>query len=343
MAGYYLQLDTSPRLSAFEELKQALSRAPVLAQTGIQNAKNGTKPFYIYSDASKVGVGAVLAQKGDDGYIHPVYFTSKRLTKAEENYHITDLEALALMHAFRKFHYFIFEVRTVVRTDHQALASLFKRANVSPRVLRWALEIQRYDISIEYVKGAANSVADALSRGIPQLEGNALPTWTKNEGVIGAIQSTKWLEMLRRDSEFQPAIEAVEKGTSMEIRLARNRTLLTSDFTIDNGQLKLILEDGETATVVPEACRKDVFQEHHNGTLGGHFNARKTFKLLQRRVFWPGMLQDLTKRCRECQKCFLVNNHRKNTPPLRPVSARPFQVTGVDVLEMGPTTKGNKY
>lgn len=126
--------------------------------------------------------------------------------------------------------------------------------------------------------------------------------------MVGAVKATDWLKMLRGDHEFQPVIEAVESEADIEIRLPRHsKTLLTSDFTLDNGQLKLVLEDGKTATVVPEACRRDVFEEYHHGTLGGHFNARKTFKLLQRRVFWPGMLQDITKWCRECQKCFLVN------------------------------------
>ncbi|EYB95083.1 hypothetical protein Y032_0164g3555 [Ancylostoma ceylanicum] len=56
------------------------------------------------------------------------------------------------------------------------------------------------------------------------------------------------------------------------------------------------------------------------------------------------MRQDLRKWCSQCQKCFLTNAKAIDTPPLRPrCAARPFQVIGVDLLEMGMTTSGNRY
>ncbi|KAL6722907.1 hypothetical protein Aduo_017977 [Ancylostoma duodenale] len=178
--------------NAFETLKKVSCEAPVLAQPNIEKARDGSRPFVIYTDASRVGLGAVLAQEGDDAFIHPVFFASKCLTRAERNYHVTDQEALAMVYALKKFHYFIYGVPTILRTDHAALTSLFKRTNVSPRVLRWALEVQRYDLTIEHVKGTANCVADALSRGIPQ---NACPAqgYAENEKVVCAVQENEWL------------------------------------------------------------------------------------------------------------------------------------------------------
>lgn len=127
---------------AFVALKKALTQGPVLAQPNIEKARDGSRPFIIYTDASRIGVGAVLAQEGDDALLHPIFFASKHLTGAEKNYHVTDQEALALIFSFKKFHYFIYGVRTIIRSDHAALTSLFKRTNVSPRVLRWALSLQ---------------------------------------------------------------------------------------------------------------------------------------------------------------------------------------------------------
>ncbi|KAL6723981.1 hypothetical protein Aduo_018921 [Ancylostoma duodenale] len=131
---------TAEHEKAFTTLKQLLVQAPVLAQPDVERARDGSRPFYIYTDASKVGVGAVLAQEQDDGFLHPLYFASKPLSQAERNYHVTDQEGLAVVYALKKFHYFIYGVHTIVRTDHATLASLFKRTNVSTRVLRWALE-----------------------------------------------------------------------------------------------------------------------------------------------------------------------------------------------------------
>lgn len=114
---------------------------------------------------------AVLCQEGDDGYVHPIYFASKVCAPAERNYHVTDSEALAVMFALRKFKFFILGTKTIVRTDHQPLKALFKQMNSSARVMRWVLELQSYDVTIEYVKGSANKVADALSRSEAIMEG----------------------------------------------------------------------------------------------------------------------------------------------------------------------------
>lgn len=149
---------------AFEKVKAMISTSPVLTQPDIEKARDGSRPFVICTDASTVGLGAVLCQEGDDRQLHPVYFASKCLSKAERRYHVTDLEALAVVFAVRRFHMFIYGLPTVVLTDHQPLTALFSRSNVSARVLRWSLELQRYNLEIRYVKGKTNVVADALSR-----------------------------------------------------------------------------------------------------------------------------------------------------------------------------------
>lgn len=119
-----------------------MTRAPVLAQPDVGTATQGTRPIIIYTDASKEGLGAVLSQEGADKLLHPIYSASKGLSQAEKNYHVTDLEAAAVIFALRKFHFVIYGLKTIVRTDHRNLANLFKQTNVSARVLRWALEIQ---------------------------------------------------------------------------------------------------------------------------------------------------------------------------------------------------------
>ncbi|VDO06012.1 unnamed protein product [Haemonchus placei] len=58
-------------------------------------------------------------------------------------------------------------MEVVAKMDHALLTAIFRRVIVSARILRWALEIQQYRLSIDYVKRTTNPVADALSRGIP--------------------------------------------------------------------------------------------------------------------------------------------------------------------------------
>ncbi|WKY07926.1 hypothetical protein Q1695_007431 [Nippostrongylus brasiliensis] len=336
---------TPEQEKAFTTLKGLLGTAPVLGQPDIAKARDGTRPFFVYTDASKIGVGAVLAQQQDDGLLHPIYFASKALTRAERNYHVTDQEGLAVIFALKKFHYFIYGIPTIVRTDHASLTSLFKRKNVSGRVLVWALELQRYDPTIEYVKGAANAVADALSRGVAASSEATPPTHTEEEKVVSQVAEESWLEQLKRDKDFEAVFNAIDKDQDDEIRLPRHdRKLSPKDFLIQDGQLRLLLEDGTSALVVPRDSRRKVFDERHHGIMGGHFNAKKMYDQLKRTLFWPGMRQDLTKWCKECQQCFLTNAKAPNIPPLKPlVVQRPFEIIGVDILEMGLTSSGNRY
>ena len=77
-------------LKAFEALKQACMQSPVLA------FDDYTKDFLLETEASKEGLGAVLSQKQEDGWFHPVAYGSRALTTHEKNYHSTKLEFLAL-------------------------------------------------------------------------------------------------------------------------------------------------------------------------------------------------------------------------------------------------------
>uniref|UniRef100_A0A7I4YT76 RNA-directed DNA polymerase n=1 Tax=Haemonchus contortus TaxID=6289 RepID=A0A7I4YT76_HAECO len=331
---------------SFENLKKVIASAPVLGQPNIEKAKTGEKPYIIYTDASTIGVGAVLCQEGADNLLHPLYFTSKRLSKTEQRYHITDIEALAIIYAVKKFHFFVFGMKTIIRTDHQPLTTLFKRNNVSPRVIRWALELQAYDLEIQYVKGSANKVADALSRGVtndptPEEDGNG------NIRVVNSVEcETEWLRELKNDSYYNDVIEKLREGKiEDEVLLPRQaKKLKVCDFCIHEGNLHLILEDGSLAKVVPKSKRLEVFNEVHSGPVSGHFNAREISKFLKNRVFWEGLQQDVAKWCAECRNCFLTDDRKNKPPPLKPFEvSKPFEVIGVDVLEVGPSSNGMRY
>ncbi|RCN37073.1 reverse transcriptase [Ancylostoma caninum] len=225
---------------AFEEMKSRLTQAPILAQPDMEGAANESNPFVIFTDASTHGLGAVLCQKGKDGFLHPIYFASKKLSKAEKNYHVTDLEALAVVFAVNKFHFFIYGLKTVVKTDHKPLTSLFKQSNVSARVLRWALQLQKYRLEVQYVAGKANAVADALSRGATTSEEHEQIVCPENEMIVcrTAVEESEWLKELRQDDDFRELISALECGRmDLEVRMPRSNK--RSAPNEDNGALSL--------------------------------------------------------------------------------------------------------
>ncbi|EYC42134.1 hypothetical protein Y032_0541g3182 [Ancylostoma ceylanicum] len=333
---------------AFRRMKEMIISAPVLIQPDIERARNGSRPFIICTDASGIGLGAVLSQEGDDKQLHPVYFASKGLSKAERRYHVTDLEALAVVFALRRSHMFIYGLPTMVLTDHQPLTALFKRSNVSARVLRWSLEVQRYNLEIKYVKGKTNVVADALSRGAARW-GTAESIQGLDEAGVNSIsvqEKSKWMKELENDKDFMDIIKCLrneEKDTVLSPR-GTHKERRVADFELDNGDLKMYLPDGKLVFVVPKSSRHAVFQGAHAGTFAGHFSAHKVLNQLKKEVFWSSMWQDVHRWTRECQRCYVHNPKSAIVPPLKPiVTSKPFEAVGIDILELGPTTSGNRY
>ena len=144
--------------SSFERLKYALSSAPVLAQS------NFSKKFVIQCDASKVGVEGVLFQHDDNGNEHPISYVSQKLNRSQSNYTVTELECLAAVVCVKKFRPYIEGLPFRIITDHSSLKWLMSQKDLSGRLARWSLQLQRYDFVIEHRKGRLNVVPDCLSR-----------------------------------------------------------------------------------------------------------------------------------------------------------------------------------
>ena len=103
-------------------------------------------------DASDYAVGAVLGQRIDKKF-QPIYYARKTLNQAQENYTTTKKELLAVVYAFDKFRPYLILSKTVVYIDHAALKYLFNKQDAKPRLLRWILLLQEFDIEIKDKKG----------------------------------------------------------------------------------------------------------------------------------------------------------------------------------------------
>ncbi|GJV99230.1 reverse transcriptase domain-containing protein [Tanacetum coccineum] len=132
--------------------------------------------FELMCDASDFVVGAVLGQR-IDGKFKPIYYASKTLNNAQEHYTTTEKEFLAVVFSFDKFRPYLILSKTLVYTDHSALKYLFSKQDVKPRLIRWVLLLQGFDIEIKDKKGAENLAAYHLSR----LENLDLGVFTEEE------------------------------------------------------------------------------------------------------------------------------------------------------------------
>ncbi|GJS50977.1 reverse transcriptase domain-containing protein [Tanacetum coccineum] len=108
-------------------------------------------------------VGIILGQK-DGKQFHPIYFANKTLNVAHQKYTVTEKELMAVVFAFDKFRPYLILSKTIVYTDHSTLRHLFKKQDAKPRLIRWILLLQEFNIEIKDKKGTKNVAADYLSR-----------------------------------------------------------------------------------------------------------------------------------------------------------------------------------
>ncbi|GKB68475.1 reverse transcriptase domain-containing protein [Tanacetum coccineum] len=106
---------------------------------------------------------AVLGQRKTK-HFQPIHYASKTMTDAQAHYTTTEKELLAVVYAFEKFRSYLVLSKSIVYTDHSALKYLFNKQDAKPRLLRWVLLLQEFDIIIRDKKGAENLAADHLSR-----------------------------------------------------------------------------------------------------------------------------------------------------------------------------------
>ena len=99
-------------------------------------------------DASDYIVGAVLAQTKDRKH-HAIFYASKTLSGPQLNYATTEKQLLAVVFAIDKFRSYLVGAKVIVYTDHAALKYLLTKKDAKPRLIRWILLLQEFDLEIK--------------------------------------------------------------------------------------------------------------------------------------------------------------------------------------------------
>ena len=142
----------------FQTLKKKCMTAPVLAFADLE------KPFVLETNASGIGLGAVLLQEQEDGKLHPLAYASRALHESQKNYHSSKLEFLALKWAImEQFREYLMYKPFMVRTDNNPLTYIMMMPNLDAMGHRWVNTLAGFHFKIEYLKGTDNKVADVLS------------------------------------------------------------------------------------------------------------------------------------------------------------------------------------
>ncbi|KAG1459842.1 hypothetical protein G6F56_006072 [Rhizopus delemar] len=292
---------------AFMALKERMVNLPTLAYPDPKVS------YDLHTDASNVGLGAVLVQTG-----RPIAYASRTHSDAERNYSTTERECLAIIWSLNYFYPYLYGAHFSIYTDHAALKSIIATKMPRGRIARWILTIQSFTFTIYHRKGALNSDADALSR---------LPEDINSQGLEELT-----LEEFRK-LQSQDRFTTLLKG---EVK---------KPLEWNNGLLGYRNRNDKLVPVLPKELVKPTIELFHNGLFGGHFGVDKTMDKLKEITWWSTMEQDVKEHIRCCDGCQRFKIRSDSTvPQMKPILPRfTGDIWAADIAELPTSTRGNTY
>nr|GEX48489.1 reverse transcriptase domain-containing protein [Tanacetum cinerariifolium] len=190
---------------------------------------------------------------------------------------------LAVVYAFEKFRPYLVLSKSIVYTDHSALKYLLSKQDAKPRLLRWVLLLQEFDIIICDKKGTENLVADHLYR-LENLHKDVFENKDINDNfpleTLGKIssESTPWFA----DFANFYAGNFIVKGMSSQQK--KNLFKDVKHYFWDDPYLFWICADQIIRRCVHGQEANDILRACHEGPTGGYhsdnFTAKKKTKKL---------------------------------------------------------------
>ena len=322
-------------LQAFTVLKDKLISAPIVV------APDWSFPFELMCDASDYAIGAVLGQEREKIF-QVIYYASRTLNDAQLNYATTEKELLAIVFAFDKFRPYLIGNKVVVHTDHSAIKYLMTKKDAKPRLIRWVLLLQEFDVEIKDKKGTENLVADHLSR----LEGARDDVPVNDEFPNEKLFAIEDKRAVPWFSDY--VIYLVAKVIPPEFNYYKKKRFFAhlKHYYWEEPILYRHCADQVIRRCVPDDEMHSILNHCHNLSCGGHFGGQRTAaKVLQSGFYWPSLFKDAHQFVSTCDKCQRMGNiSRKDEPPMHPIlEAELFDLWGIDFMGPFPASYNNLY
>ncbi|KAI3747092.1 hypothetical protein L6452_09537 [Arctium lappa] len=273
---------TERQEEVFRTLQKKLCEAPILS------LPDGTEDFVVYSDASKMGLGCVLMQRGK-----VIAYASRQLKVHEVNYPTHDLELAAVVFALKLWRHYLYGTKCNLYTDRKSLKHIFNQKELNMRQRRWLELLKDYDCELLYHPGKVNVVADALSRKV--CGGNSRATFARIEVTSTLIDRIK-------ESQVEAWLEENLKGEVM----AKQHLLLTEDsrgVKLFNGRVWVPKIGGN---------RELLLEDAHKLKYSIHPGSTKMYRDLKLLYWWPVMKLDVARYVEQCVTCMQVKaEHQK--------------------------------
>lgn len=292
---------------AFEKLKKLITERPILSifQFGLETE--------VHTDASKHALAAILLQKrNDDNLFHPVNYMSTKTSVQEQKWNSYELEVYAVVVALRKWRVYLIGMPFTVVTDCKAFNDTMRKKTI-PKMARWAMELQQYEMKITHRPSEKMKHVDALSR-------------------IYYLADTTLISILKRnqqqDDRLSTIIKIIKTKGNFQNYLLKNDILFRS---INNNEL----------IVVPENMYFDILRRAHSN---GHFKSRKMEELINNEFFIVNVKEKIDKFVKSCVTCILSERKAgKQEGFLHPIYKEdsPLQTFHLDHLGPMPSTSKN--
>ena len=322
-------------LHAFSVLKDKLISAPIVV------APDWSFPFELMCDASDYAIGAVLGQKREKIF-QVIYYASRTLNDAQLNYATIEKELLAIVFAFDKFRHYLIGNKVVVHTDHSAIKYLMTKKDAKPRLIRWVLLLQEFDVEIKDKKGTENLVADHLSR----LEGARDYFPVNDEFPDEKLFSIEDKRAVPWFADFVNYLVAKVVPPEFNYQQKKRFFAHLKHYYWEEPLLYRHCADQVIRRCVPEDEMHSILNHCHTLPCGGHFGGQRTAaKVLQSGFYWPTLFKDAHQFVSTCDKCQRMGNiSKKDEPPMHPIlKVELFDLWGIDFMGPFPASYSNLY
>ncbi|CAN6554661.1 unnamed protein product [Malus baccata var. baccata] len=318
---------------AFNHLKEMLTSAPIIVPP------DWSFPFELMCDASDYALGAVLGQRKEKRP-HVIYYASRTLNDAQLNYSTTEKELLAVVFALDKFRSYLLGTKVIIYTDHAALKYLFTKKEAKPRLIRWMLLLQEFDIEIRDKKGSENVVADHLSRMVHEEDAVPIIETFPDEQLMSVKVSEPWYADLVNYLVSKQVPSNLTKHQCDKLRKDARF------YVWDDPYLWKYCPDQVIRRCVHDSEFNVILTFCHTYACGGHFGTQRTaLKVLECGFYWPTLFKNARTFCLTCDRCQRMGNiGTKDQMPQQPLSfVEIFDVWGIDFMGPFPPSFGFTY
>ena len=206
-----------------------------------------------------------------------IYYASKTLDSAQANYTTTEKEFLVVVFALEKFRSYIVGSPVTIFTYRTALKYVLSKQDTKPRLTRWILLCQEFNLTIKDKKGVENVVADHLSRLVPKSISHDLPIGDSfpNEQLFALIHCPWYADIVN----YLVTGQIPRQWTSHQ---KRKFLADIKKYYFDDPYLFKYCPDQLMRRCVPNDDQIGILIFFHFEACGGHFFARKIVdKILQ--------------------------------------------------------------